>query len=149
MPKLPLLLAALISLPAYSQVVINEVNTSNINGLTDSFGDREDWVELYNTTSAAIDLSGWYLSNKVNNPAKWPFPAGASIPANGHLMVFCSKRNTVSGGEYHTNFKLNQSDHDHVVLSDPSVTIIDDLLLDPPTKLDNSRGRTTDGATTW
>lgn len=149
MRKLPLLLTALISISAYPQVVINEVNTSNMNGLADSFGDREDWVELYNTTGAAIDLSGWYLSNKVNNPAKWAFPAGASIPANGRFMVFCSKRNTVAGSEYHTNFKLNQSDNDHVVLSDPSVTIIDDLLLDPPTKLDNSRGRTTDGASTW
>lgn len=149
MCKLPLLLTALISLPVYSQVVINEVNTSNMNGLADSFGDREDWVELYNTTAAAIDLSGWYLSNKVNNPAKWAFPTGATIPANGRLVVFCSKRNTVAGSEYHTNFKLNQSDNDHVVLSDPSVTIVDDLLLDPPTKLDNSRGRTTDGASTW
>lgn len=149
MSKLPLLLAALTCLPASAQVVINEVSASNMNGITDSFGDREDWVELYNTTGAAIDLSGWYLSNKVNNPAKWAFPAGASIPASGRLVVFCSKRNTAVGAEYHTSFKLNQTDDDHVVLSDPAVTIIDDVLLDPPTKLDNSRGRTTDGAATW
>lgn len=149
MLKPSLLLAALISVPASAQVVINEVNTSNMNGITDSFGEREDWVELYNTTTANVDLSGWYISNKVNNPAKWAFPAGASIPANGYLMVYCSKRNTAAGGAFHTSFKLNQTDDDHVVLSDPSVTIIDDVLLDPPTKLDNSRGRTTDGATTW
>lgn len=149
MLKFPLLFATLISIPATAQVVINEVSASNMNGITDSFGDREDWVELYNTTSATVDLSGWYLSNKVNNPAKWAFPAGASIPANGYLMVYCSKRNTAAGGAFHTSFKLNQTDDDHVVLSDPGVTIIDDVLLDPPTKLDNSRGRTTDGAATW
>ncbi len=149
MLKLPTLLAAMAVLPASAQVVINEVNTSNMTGLADSFNQYEDWVELYNTTSAAVDLSGWYLSNKVNTPAKWAFPAGASIPANGHLVVFCSKRNTQAGGSYHTNFKLDQTDQDHVVLSDPSVTIVDDVLLNPATKLDNSRGRTTDGATTW
>lgn len=149
MSKLTLLLAALTCLPASAQVVINEVSASNMNGITDSFGDREDWVELYNTTGATIDLSGWHLSNKVNNPAKWAFPAGASINANGRLVVFCSKRNTVVGAEYHTSFKLDQSDNDHVLLSDPAVTIIDDVLLDPPTKLDNSRGRTTDGAASW
>ncbi|MBX2983559.1 MAG: CotH kinase family protein [Flavobacteriales bacterium] len=149
MIKTPVLLAAIACLPATAQVVINEVSTSNMNGITDSFGEREDWVELYNTTSAAVDLTGWYVSNKVNNPAKWPFPAGASIPANGYLMVYCSKRNTAAGGAYHTSFKLNQSDNDHVVLADPSATIVDDVLLDPRTKLEHSRGRTTDGAATW
>ena len=147
--KTPVLLAAILSIPATAQVVINEVNTSNMGGIADSFGGREDWVELYNTTSATVDLSGWYVSNKVNNPTKWAFPAGASIPANGYLMVYCSKRNTAAGAAYHTSFKLNQSDNDHVVLSDPSATIVDDLLLDPRTKVDHSRGRTTDGAGTW
>ena len=149
MHKLPALLAALACLPVSAQVVINEVSASNLNGITDSFGDREDWVELYNTTSAAVDLSGWYVSNKVNNPTKWAFPGGASIAANGRLMVYCSKRNTVAGTEYHTSFKLNQTDGDHVVLADPSASIIDDVALDQPTKSDNSRGRTTDGAATW
>lgn len=149
MIKLPFLFAVVLSIPASAQVVINEVNTSNRSGLTDSFGSLEDWVELYNPTSAAVDLSGWYLSNKVSNPAKWAFPAGATIPANSYLMVFCSKRNTAAGGAYHTSFKLSQTDDDHVVLSDPSATIVDDVLLSPYTKLDHSRGRTTDGAATW
>ena len=149
MLKFPVFLATLAVLPVSAQVVINEVSASNLNGTTDSFGGREDWVELYNTTAAAVDLSGWYVSNKVNDPTKWAFPAGSSIPANGRLMIFCTKRNTVVGAEYHTSFKLNQTDDDHVVLSDPSATIIDDVALDPPTKSDNSRGRTTDGAATW
>jgi gliding motility-associated-like protein len=144
-----LLLAVMACVPASAQVVINEVSASNMNTITDSYGEYEDWVELYNTTAATVDLSGWYLSNKVNNPLKWPFPAGASIAANGHLLVFCSKRDLVAGTEYHTNFKLNQSDDDHVLLSDPGGTLVDDVLLDPPTKLDDSRGRTTDGASTW
>ncbi len=149
MYKITALFSALAVVPATAQVVVNEVSASNLNGITDSYGEREDWVELYNTTSAPVDLGGWYLSNKVNNPAKWPFPAGSIIPASGRLMVYCSKRNSTVPGELHTNFKLNQSDDDHVVLSDPGVNIVDDVLLDPPTKQDNSRGRTTDGAATW
>lgn len=149
MIKITVLFAAMAVVPATAQVVINEVSASNLNGMADSYGEREDWVELYNTTAAPVDLSGWYLSNKVNNPAKWPFPVGVSIAANGRLMVYCSKRNSLTPGELHTNFKLNQSDDDHVVLSDPGVNLVDDVLLDPPTKQDNSRGRTTDGATTW
>lgn len=143
------LLAVLACAPASAQVLVNEVSASNMGTLLDSYGENEDWVELYNTSAATVDLSGWYLSNKVSNPLKWPFPAGSSIGANGMLVVFCSKRDQMSGGEYHTNFKLNQSDDDHVVLSDASGTIVDDVLLDPPTKTDDSRGRTTDGAPTW
>ncbi|MFZ1659918.1 MAG: lamin tail domain-containing protein, partial [Flavobacteriales bacterium] len=145
MLKFSVLLAALAVLPASAQVVINEVSASNMTGITDSFGSNEDWAELYNTTAAPVDLSGWWVSNKVNTPMKWAFPGGTTIPANGRLMVFCSKRNSIVPGENHTSFKLNQSDDDHVVLSDPSGTIVDDVALDPPTKTDNSRGRTTDG----
>lgn len=149
MHKPLLLLATLAWLPASAQVLINEVSASNMNTIADSFGGYEDWAELYNTTSAAVDLSGWYLSNKVGTPTKWAFPAGASIAAGGKLMIFCSKRNTAAGGAFHTNFKLDQSDGDHVVLSNPSATIIDDVALAPPTKLNHSRGRTTDGAAGW
>lgn len=145
-----LLLAWLAALPATAQVVINEVSTSNMNGLLDAYGSREDWVELYNTTGVAVDLGGWYLSNKVNNPTKWAFPPGASISANGHLVVICSKRNTANGTQDHTNFNLEQASNDHVVLSDPAGTIVDDLELQGfRTQLDHSRGRTTDGASTW
>ncbi|HRQ83548.1 MAG TPA: CotH kinase family protein [Flavobacteriales bacterium] len=149
MRQLSILLSVLISLSSTAQVVINEVNTSNMNGLADSFGEHEDWAELLNTTTAAVDLSGWYLSNKVSNPTKWAFPAGASIAANGRLMVFFSKRNTAAGAEFHTSFNLNQTEGDHVVLSDPSATIVDDAVLNPLTQLGHSLGRTTDGAATW
>lgn len=150
MYKSILLLGVLAALPTMAQVVVNEVNTSNMNGLADAFGEREDWVELYNTTAAPVDLSGWYLSNKVNNPMKWAFPAGAVIGPNGYMVVICSKRNTVNGSQYHTNFNLEQTSNDHVVLSDPGGTIVDDVVLNSMlTQLEHSRGRSTDGAATW
>ncbi len=45
-----------------SQILINEYSASNVDGINDAFGDKEDWIELYNTTSANVDLTGWYLS---------------------------------------------------------------------------------------
>ena len=65
-----------------SQIVINEYSCSNIGGPVDGFGENEDWVEFYNTTGAAIDLTGYYLSDKSSNLTKWQIPSG-SIPANG------------------------------------------------------------------
>ena len=44
---------------------------------------KADWVELYNTTSVPVSLAGRHLSDTPNNPAKWTFPSGTTIPANG------------------------------------------------------------------
>lgn len=134
---------------AQGQVVVNEVSASNYSDQADSFGEYEDWIELFNTTGTPVDLSGWYLSDSQANNTKWPFPAGASIPGNGHLLVYCSGRNTNVGGAYHTNFKLNQTAQERAVLSDPAATIISEFQLLDRTQTNHSRGRVTDGAGTW
>ena len=73
---------------ANSQVVINEYSCSNMNGPLDAFGEREDWVELFNAGAAAVDLSGYYLSDNDNNPQKWQIPAGSgSIAPGGYKMA--------------------------------------------------------------
>ncbi|HNK41258.1 MAG TPA: lamin tail domain-containing protein, partial [Flavobacteriales bacterium] len=102
-----------------AQVVLNEVCVTNMNGLevTDPFNggqDREDWVELYNTGGSAVDLSGWYLSDNDALPTKWTFPAGATIPANGYLVVLCSGWNGQYGGYWCTNFKLTQTSEEPI-----------------------------------
>jgi hypothetical protein len=60
------------------RVIINEANWANTMGLRDEDGDPKDWVELYNPTAQAVDLSGAGISNKSATPFKWVFPAGAS-----------------------------------------------------------------------
>jgi hypothetical protein len=37
-------------------IVINEILTSNQYDYSDGFGENDDWIELYNTTSERIDL---------------------------------------------------------------------------------------------
>ena len=132
-----------------AQVVINELSAANWSGPTDSFGEREDWIELYNTTGAVVDISGWYLSDSQTNNTKYQIPPGTTIGANGRLMVWCSNRNTFAGGSPHPNFKLTQSQGDRAVLSDASANIVDNFLFSEPTQTDHSWGRTTDGAATW
>lgn len=145
------LAAACMASPLSAQVVVNEVCASNMNGLTDNFGETEDWFELYNTTAAPVDISGWWVSNRAGNPLKWQVPAGTVIPPNGYQVVICSKRNTQGGGFIHANFNLNQTEEDHVLLSDASGAGVDDFVFSPTnrTMFDHSRARTTDGAATW
>jgi gliding motility-associated-like protein len=148
--KNTILLAVLLFSAGFSrsQVIINEFSCSNVTGLTDAFGQREDWIELHNMGATPVDLTGWYLSDRFNNPTKWMIPSG-SIPANGYKMVFCSGRNLVSGNEYHPNFRLTQSDNEWVVLANNFGNIVDSYQLNQNTKQNHSIGRQTNASPDW
>ena len=68
-------------------VTINEVcaknNSTNING------GLYDWIELYNSSSSSVDISGWGLTDKASKPYLYTFPDGTVIPAGGFLTVCC------------------------------------------------------------
>lgn len=136
---------SLFSLPLHSQLFINEYSCSNVNGITDAYGEREDWIELFNPTGSAVNLTGWYLSDKSTNLTKWMIPSG-SINANGYKMVFCSSRNTVNGNQYHPNFNLTQTEGDWIILSNPLGNVVDSFKIVHITKSDHSVGRSTNGA---
>ncbi len=132
-----------------AQVVINEYSCSNVSGPTDAYGEREDWVELFNAGSSSVDLTGYYLSDKSTNLTKWQIPSG-SIAAGGFKMVFCSGRNTVNGAQYHPNFSLVQTKNEWIILTMPDgVTVADSVQIVHLTKNDHSVGRLTNGAATW
>jgi gliding motility-associated-like protein len=132
----------------HMQVVINEYMCSNVSFHTDNFGQYEDWFELYNTSPTPVDISGYFLSDKINNPTKWEIP-NVIIPGNGHVVFYASGKNTVVGNSYHTNFGLTQSKpNEYIVLSDNSGNIIDSVIL-KPALINHSRGRTTSGALIW
>lgn len=133
---------------SFSQVVINEYSCSNLNTITDNYGENEDWIELYNTGSGSISLAGFYLSDRITNPMKWQVPTGVSIAPNDFLVVFASKRSEFTGGYLHTSFKLTQTKLEHIVLSDPSGNIMDVVQIIPAQE-NHSRGRETNGASAW
>lgn len=139
----------LLAYTAFGQVLINEFSTSNLNGFLDNYERTEDWIELYNATNQAIDLGGYHLSDKESKPAKWKIPAGTIIPANGYLVFWCSGRDEVSDGNYHTNFKMAQTKNNEIVLlSDPNEIIIEMFDLDL-TLVEHSRCRAQDGSDNW
>ena len=135
-------LSILFALSFRSQVKINEYSCANISSFADNFGNFEDWVELYNPTSSAVNLTGYYLSDVLSKPTKWSFGAGVSIPAGGYLRIWASGRNINTGANLHTNFKLTQTQPEIIVLRDPAQNIIDSIYL-RPTQAGHSYGRTT------
>ena len=144
-----LLLFSFFSFFTKSQIVINEYSAANYDTHTDNYGEYEDWVELYNTTGAAIDLAGWALSDKSTNPLKWIFPSSFIVPAGGVSIIYCSGRDEITVGNAHTNFKLTQTRGNEVLmLSDPGGVLQDSIRL-IPNQNSHTRGRETNGAATW
>jgi hypothetical protein len=126
-----------------SDVVINEIMAANSSTAADQDGEFDDWIELYNSTASEIDLSGYYLSDNKKNPAKWQFPTGTSIAANGYLVIWIDSDSTQTG--LHTNFKLSSAGED-AVLSKPDETILDKISFPSVTQtVESSYSRIPDG----
>ena len=118
-------------------LVINEFVSSNKTSLFDGDGDSPDWVELYNSSSDPINLSGYFLSDDLNAPSKWTFPS-VTIQSNDFILVFASGKDKVAN-ELHTNFKI-KAEGEHLLLFNSNKELIDSI---PPVKLgeDESYGR--------
>lgn len=128
---------------ADAPVRINEVLPHNRYSLIDRDGDRSDWVELYNSSAAAVSLTGYYLSDSENNYMLWALP-DVTIEAGGYLIVFLSGKDRTEDGELHASFRL--SDGETVYLYDANTARLDSLPL-PETLRDNiSVGRAADGS---
>ena len=89
-------------------VVINELMAANTNGIVDSQGDHEDWLELHNITDNPVLLTGMYLTDKMDNLTKWAFPENTTISPRGYLIVWLDEDGKASKG-LHANFKLSRS----------------------------------------
>ncbi|MFP6737458.1 MAG: lamin tail domain-containing protein, partial [Planctomycetota bacterium] len=96
-------------------VRINELLAANEKTNKDSEGQYEDWVELLNSSTKAVDLSGLYLSDSLNNPRKWKFPAGTSIAGGGYLVVWLD--GDTDGKGLHASFRLDR-DGETILLVD-------------------------------
>jgi hypothetical protein len=95
-------------------VVINEWMADNAApfGLADpADGLYQDWFELFNPNSNAVNLAGFYLTDNLSQPTKWQIPPGAVIGPNGFLLVWADnqpQQNMASAGSnLHAAFQLN------------------------------------------
>ena len=100
-------------------VVINEIVASNQKTIDDEDGDASDYIELYNSGAAALQLEGYGLSDDPKT-VKWHFGAALLAPGE-HLIVFASDKDK-KGVYWHTNFKISASG-ETVVLTDADVKI--------------------------
>jgi hypothetical protein len=85
------ILILFISSFSFGQLFINEGSNKNYSVLPDEDGDYEDWIEIYNSGTTAIDLFNYSLSDN-STPGEWSFPHQIIQP-NEYIIVFCSEKN--------------------------------------------------------
>lgn len=89
-----------------SDLRVSELLAKNDTGILDPAGEREDWIELTNTTSRPVNASGLYLTDDLGEPTKWQIPAGTSVPPNGTLLIWAD--GDLAQGPLHAGFKLDR-----------------------------------------
>ncbi len=93
-----------IQVPA-EPLVISEFLASNVSGLADEDGDREDWIEIRNVSDQPVNAGGWHLTDTPGNLTRWTLP-DVTVPPGGFLVVFASGKDR-SGTPPHANFSLS------------------------------------------
>jgi hypothetical protein len=122
-------------------VVINEFMADNSTVAVDPAfpGTHPDWIELYNPTVSPVNLQGWQLKDG-NALTTWTFPAGASIAANGYLVVAADGKDlTNPAAVMHTNFSLSKSG-EYLGLFKPDNSVANEFAPYPPQSSDISYG---------
>ena len=122
-------------------VVIREFCASNLNTLRDEDGTFSDWLEIYNGTGTAVDLTNWSLTDKSALPRQWIFPPRV-LPHGQRLVVFASGKDAVKRPGYgptsqlHTNFSLSKAG-EFLGLADPSGSFVTSFAPTFPTQYDD------------
>ena len=109
-------------LAVVSSLVINEIMAANFSEVADQDGEFDDWVELYNGGSTAVNLLGFHLSDDEYTLNKWTFP-NTTIQPNDYLIIWCDTAGGTQSG-LHTTYRLS-ADQEEVYLTDPTGVVID------------------------
>jgi len=123
-----------------NSVVINELMAKNETYAMDNYYEFDDWIELYNNSSADIDLNGVCLTDNILSLNKWSFP-DTNIGANSYLVIWADEQTWQNG--LHTNFKIADTG-ESLYLSYNGMTIIDSVVFGSQT-MDWSWGRYPNG----
>jgi hypothetical protein len=130
---------------AIGPLFVNEVLAVNSTGAKDPQGHFEDWIEIYNASSHAVNLAGMFLTDDLSEPTKWQFPTGiaarTTVPANRFLLIWADGDTAASG--LHADFSLD-GEGEEIGLFDANGMQIDALSFGPQTA-NVSFGRSPDG----
>ncbi len=127
-------------------IMVNEFMASNSKTIQDPQGEYDDWIELYNAADYAINVAGMYLTDDLEQPARWQIPtnnpAATTIPGHGYLLIWADE--DIGQPGLHANFALAGEGEQIAIFDRDGRTLIDSIGFDEQTA-DISYGRYPDG----
>lgn len=139
-----------VKLPAVytDAIVINEIQSSNVDMFLDPSMNYGSWIEIYNPTDRASGLGGLYITDDPANLKKYKIRDNfGSVSAHGYRNIWFDHYGIWSTGELkQIDTKLNY-DGGTIIISD-GVNIIAQQSY-PQGIMRGSYARTTDGGSTW
>lgn len=132
--------------PSASPLRINEFVAKNTSGIRDEANQYEDWVEIYNPTGQPVALDGYYLTDDLQNPVKWAFPAGTTVPPFGTVLVWCDE--DPQDGPLHASFKLAAEGEEIGLFEPDGVSLVDSIVFGLQ-YADVATGRHSDAGLPW
>lgn len=127
-------------------LAVNKTCCPDKAGALDEF---DDWVEIYNAGTEAVNIADFYVSDNAAKPFGYQIPSNAGdttlIAPGGYLLLWADSDN--KQGALHMNFKLGR-DGESIGLYYLDGRTIDEYTFGPQTE-DVSEGRSTDGGADW
>ena len=97
-------------MPLTQGLKISEVMSSNSSYLPQNGYQFYDWIELFNNSSEAVDLSGYCLTTSISEPRMYTLPAETLGPGE-YCIIMCSGNTELSNDSYHhANFRIGSSE---------------------------------------
>ena len=131
-----------------ASVKINEFLAANDSANQDPQGDYDDWIELYNSGTETIDLTGYYLTDDLGDLTQWSFPQGTTIDGGDYLLIWADKDTSDNPSGIHSNFKLSAGGESIGLIESDGTTIVDSITFSEQSD-DISYGRYPDGSDNW
>lgn len=128
---------------------INEVLVINQDNFLDDYGEKNSWIEIYNSAPATVNIGGCFLTNDINDTKKYMVPKGdvlTKISPYQHKLFWAD--NMPTRGTFHINFELYPDKPNFIALFDTDGrTLIDSITVPAGQRPDISYGLIVDGWT--
>jgi len=136
-------------------LMINEFLAASDACCDDGFGEAEDFIEIYNTGSEAVDLGGLWITDDLGDPTSWEqipnTDASITTVDPGGFIVIWADKDQDTQGILHTNdIKLSSGGEEIgiIAISGADTAFVDSLTFGEQTD-DVSFGRYPDGTENW
>ncbi len=131
-------------------LVVNEfmAKNSSESGIVDCDGNNQDWIEVYNAGDDTLHLCNYFLTDSVDNRAKFNLPDAVLAPGQCYL-IWCG--NSDRDPENHAGFSLS-AETDVIAIYNRTLDMVDSVScgrIQGSGKKNVSCGRILDGGRAW